>query len=85
MVVVQTWWLLCCVAAVWLSVAVCSVYDRRLMSLLYATYDWPYSNKVSINIDEYRNAIPSSHTHPGQKIVQQWPTLKEGNQSKNMQ
>ncbi len=41
-VVVQSLWLLCCAAAVWLlvSVTVCSAFNRSLTLLLYARPDW---------------------------------------------
>ncbi len=44
------WVVLRCVAAVWLSVTVCSAYHTTLNILLYATFDWLYHNKVSIYI-----------------------------------
>ncbi len=45
-VVVQSLWLLCCVAAVWLQ------YDRVLMLLLHGRFYGLYRNKFFIYVDE---------------------------------
>ncbi len=44
-----------CSCAVWLSVTFCFAYDRTLMLLAYARFDWLYRNKVSSYVD---NSIP---------------------------
>ncbi len=54
-VVVQSLWLLRCVAAVWLSVTVCSACDRTLTLLFYAKFDWLYRNTVSVH--KYRTVF----------------------------
>lgn len=52
-----------------MTLSICSAYDITLTLLLCIRFNWLNINKVSINVDEYRNIMGHRHENRKQKCL----------------